>query len=386
MHKDTVELLSKVFSLSPSNNLLLTSCFALLSALYGALLSFVFAKKLKGLEGRQAQALKELEADLARKTQSELQRSQAALTEEHSKKQSRLDYEYEARKRLYHECEPLIFELLEFSEIAGNRIRSLARTARQGELPNWLSGTGYYMTSTIYLLFAPVAVYKLMRRRLTIVDLSLDRNIANHYRLAKQLALSFVHDFFVSSRLEGTSLAYDPNNSEWKTLRATHPEKYWRQGLPYGRFDNAVESLIIRDSEQGGTSRVRSFGEFESAFRTAGSEVEEMFSVVQDLFIDFHPARRPVLWRLLVIQAHIHESIVHFHRRSDSDDEITVSSIPEGQRQRYYWDKALTQDQRAAMEEPFKVAEGYFKVLLPELWKDTYVPRISLEVPPAAGT
>ena len=80
------------------------------------------------------------------------------LTETQTKKKARLDYEYEARKRLYHECEPLVFELLEFAENAGDRIRGLARTARQGDLPNWLSANEYYVASTMYYLLAPSAV------------------------------------------------------------------------------------------------------------------------------------------------------------------------------------------------------------------------------------
>jgi hypothetical protein len=40
---------------------------------------------------------------------------------------ARRDYEYEARKRLYQECEPILFQFVELSESALKRIYALAR-------------------------------------------------------------------------------------------------------------------------------------------------------------------------------------------------------------------------------------------------------------------
>lgn len=273
--------------------------------------------------------LKQLEAELTKTTQGELQRSQAVLTEQQSAKQSRLDYEYEARKRLYHECEPLIFELLEFAENAADRIRGLARTARQGDLPDWLADDSYYMASTLFYLLAPVAVYKLMRRRLTAIDMTLDQNIARHYRLAKHVAWSFADDFAFAWGLHVHELKYDPNNPDWINLRRGNQAEFWRQGLPYGRLDNAVESLIIRDHEPDGPLRIRSFGEFESALHEPGS-VSDSFVRVRDIFTNFHPANRPVLWRMLVAQAHIYVAIVRFHQQKDSDARLVVTPIRPG--------------------------------------------------------
>jgi hypothetical protein len=209
--KDLVDLLLRLFT--PAGALVMVVILGVFTTLYSAIIKFVFEKRLKKFENQHAielarfqgqlatenqerveslkaensKTLKELEAGLTRKTQAELQKSQAVLTEEQAQRQSRRDYEYEARKRLYHECEPLIFEFLESSQNAFDRIHGLARSARHGNLPSWLSRDGYYMASTMYYLLAPVAVYKLMRRRLTVVDLTLDHNIATHYRLAKQL-------------------------------------------------------------------------------------------------------------------------------------------------------------------------------------------------------
>jgi hypothetical protein len=91
------------------------------------------------------------------------------------------DYEYEARKRLYQEFEPLLFLLLEYSESSLIRIYGLVESARNGKLnPNsesgWLEtyGHGYYATSTIYRLLLPMVIFKIMQQKLTMFDLDLE--------------------------------------------------------------------------------------------------------------------------------------------------------------------------------------------------------------------
>ena len=88
----------------------------------------------------------------------------------------------------------------------------------------------------MYYLLAPVAVYKLMRRRLTSMDMTLDHNIAMHYQLAKQVAWSFANDFSFAWGLEVRPREYAPNEPEWEALRAKNEEKYWRQGLAWAAW------------------------------------------------------------------------------------------------------------------------------------------------------
>lgn len=391
MSKDLVDLLLRLFT--PVGALVVVIVLGVFTALYTAIIKYLFDRKLKGLESQQAielaalqgriagtnqialqdlqtkssAALKQLEAELTKATQGELQRAQAVLTEQHAVKQSRLEYEYEARKRLYHECEPLIFELLEFAENAADRIRGLARTARQGDLPHWLDGDSYYMDSTLYYLLAPVAVYKLMRRRLTAVDMTLDQNIARHYGLAKHLAWSFADDFAFAWGLHVCERDYDPNHSDWSNQRRGNEAKFWRQGLPYGRLDNAVESLIVRDYEPDGPLRIRGFGEFESAFHKPGS-VRDAFAIVSDIFARFHPANRPVLWRMLIAQAHIYTAIVRFHQQNAGELRILVTPILPDERIPFAWERQPTPAQQQQMDDAFTVAEAYLAKFLGELW------------------
>lgn len=126
MNKELIDLLSSLFT--PAGALAAVIVLGLVTALYTALFKFLFDKRLKALEASHAvelarlqgrlagenqamlqslqdrnnKALKELESELTKRTQTELQKSQAALTEAQAQRQSRRDYEYEARKRLYH--------------------------------------------------------------------------------------------------------------------------------------------------------------------------------------------------------------------------------------------------------------------------------------------
>src|SRR5215207_6173225 len=83
---------------------------------------------------------------------------------------ARIEYEYEARKRLYSEVEPILFQLFDLSASAYSRILSLARASRNGNLEpgnGWLSGIGYFTLSTIYRLMAPMSACKLLQRGVT---------------------------------------------------------------------------------------------------------------------------------------------------------------------------------------------------------------------------
>jgi hypothetical protein len=91
-----------------------------------------------------------------------------------SEKDALLDYKYDAKKRLYAEYEPLIFQLHELSESSLRRIRNIAGLARDGILDPWLSNTeNHYIMNTVYRLLAPFVIFKLMQRRLTLFDLNL---------------------------------------------------------------------------------------------------------------------------------------------------------------------------------------------------------------------
>ena len=244
-----------------------------------------------------------------RRNDAHLAKLKADLTERNARKSALMEYEYEARKRLYRECGPLLFGLSEAAERALGRIARLAQTARAGNLEpgsaSWLR-RGYFNRSTYYRLFAPLAFGRILQGKLTHLDLSLDPSIHWQYMLCKQLADTFTDDFDFAGYKP--TLEYHPHDPEAETRRADKPEEYWQQGVPRGILENAVSTLIREDQEQ--TRAVIGFAEFEVEMEDRRSQLRANFERISYLFQDFHPGSRPVLWRVLLAQAHLYQALI----------------------------------------------------------------------------
>ncbi len=247
------------------------------------------------------------------------------LKEEQAEKQAWRDYQYEARKRLYEECGPLFFQFHEAAEDALHRIYSLARTANDGRLGHgensWVSTRGYYTISTYHKLFAPLTYYRILRRRLTIVDLSVDPYAAQKFDYMKLLFQTFTSDFILAE--QEPELPYDPNVKDWVTARKKSEATYWRQALAIGRLEAVADSLIVKGEDH--DLRVMSFSEFEASYLDDKSELSKLFTVVDDMFDSFEPMSRPILWRILVVQAHIYSALI------DARKAESIASGPGGQ-------------------------------------------------------
>lgn len=262
---------------------------------------------------------------VTRMNQKDLEHLKADLSERTAARNAKLEYEFEARKRLYQDCGPLLFQLSEFAERALGRITGLARTAADGDLDpgrSWLD-RGYYSLSTYYRLIAPLSVGKLLRKQLTHLDLSLDPAIHWQYTLVRRLADSFTDDFDLAGSKYGSVtinesdwIEYEPHNDDSEKLKLQNSATYWQQGIPRGILDNAVSALIIRDAD--GTERVMDFREFEHE-REHEAPVRESFERIAYLFDKFHPRTRPVLWRVLIAQAHLYRAVL-VARLSDTLD------------------------------------------------------------------
>jgi hypothetical protein len=308
-----------------------------------------------------------------RKNANDLESLKADLAEKQAEKNALRDYRYEARKRLYQQYEALLFQLVELSESALKRIYGLARTAKQGNLgphqSGWLSpdnrSYSYYTVNTIYRFLAPLVIFKLIQRGLTLVDLNVDPHINNQYLLAKWLYSAFRLDFTLASM--EPSLPYDPNNEEWSEKVKTHPEKYWRQGIIAGRLDNAVEALIVR--EPNGILRCMSFGEFENIYTDANTSGK--FNPFRVIFMNFHPQTKPVLWRVLITQAHIYQALL---RTRDTSDESLASLLlrpisEEDRLKKFNWrQRSEEATDEEVLSQPFEAALAYFREALALLW------------------
>src|SRR6478672_316831 len=212
---------------------------------------------------------------ITKKNDTSIERLKNDLEIKKDEQTARRDYEYEARKRLYQECEPILFQFSELSESALRRIQALARNARDGNLgPEryWLSTDHYFIRSTIYRLLAPMAAFKILQYKLTNIDLKLVHTINIQYILGKIL----YYTFSSSPELAKSEprIPYDPDYIAIDTkglteqkkieIRIQNPQEYWLQGLKVGTLDILAETLISVDEVKG--TRIKSFGEFEREF------------------------------------------------------------------------------------------------------------------------
>jgi hypothetical protein len=231
--------------------------------------------------------------------QRDIEEMKAALTDRTSAKSARRDYEYEARKRLYTEVEPLFFQLYECVEECRYRILSVARTSRQGRLGtgkiNWLGDEGYYLLSTAYKFILPTVVFRLIQRRITFVDLKLDETLRLRYLLLKNFVHSFT-DAFDFAALEPV-LKYEPDWEDEK-LQARSPAVHRPQGLVTGDLENVIDELIVNENS---SLRACSFGEFEKHAQAKSKDY--IANVLIELYHNFEPESHPILARMIVAQA-----------------------------------------------------------------------------------
>ena len=269
--------------------------------------------------------LESQKAELAAKTQEGIELLKAQLGEQGKERDARRDYEYDTRKRLYAEVEPIRFNLFEALEEAHYRVKSLARTARSGNLGignnSWLDGPGYYLRSTVYKILSPVAYYRLLQRRITFIDFSLDRDIALQYMLLKLYVRSFTDDFLIANL--SPSLRYDPNAEDARTRVRKEPAVFSRQAFVLGDLECIADLLTIKED---GKTRVLQFGEFERLF--AQDELDDNLQEAVNVFTFFSPEIKPVLARLLIVQAYFAQLILWSYK-SNSDPSQLLERLDE---------------------------------------------------------
>jgi hypothetical protein len=301
-----------------------------------------------------------------------LRRIESELADKQAERDARREYEYEAKKRLYEHCEPLVFQLREASERAARRVVSLARTAQDGNLDpgrSWLGGDGYYLRSTTYVLLAPLVIGSLLRRRLTLLDLALEPKMRLHHDAAKLLHKVRTDAFRLAA--QDPKLDYDPHHERLEPGHEKVEAVHALQHMMLGQLESAEDAMITRD----GTDPLRCvrFSEFERMLEppsTADDDAKHRARTLRAamaLFTGFHPQRRPALWRVLVAEAHVHRAIASLgDEAADGPDRgsfaTRVTSIPKDERGEFAWRRAAPD---AADDEvlvvPFRAATRYFK-------------------------
>jgi multidrug efflux pump subunit AcrA (membrane-fusion protein) len=184
----------------------ITAIIALISTAIASIMTYIFNRKLKDMEQRSTEKLQNLNqahqqklADTNNRFQAELEVLKKQLESQKSEQDARRNYEYEAKKRLYEQSGPILFQFVETSELALNRITGIAGSIRHGSLEpysGWLSNTdSYYLKNTIYGVMAPMAAFRLLQSQLTLVDLSLYSYIGIQYEVAKGVYRTFSDDY-----------------------------------------------------------------------------------------------------------------------------------------------------------------------------------------------
>jgi hypothetical protein len=297
-----------------------------------------------------------------RRADAKLARLTAELSEQGVRRKAELDYLYEARKRLYTEFQPLLFQLAEACESAYHRIHGLAHAARNGHLVagderNWFNDP-YYMHSTMHRLMAPMVIYRICQGRLTFVDLRVDAHLENQYRLAKALHHTW-NDVFDLAQVE-PACPYRNDDADATQREQAEPSVYARQHILMGQVDQILEAMTVVDKD--GTPRCLSFAEFQEQYLNDTSRLRRYASVLEELFRGFHPASRPVLWRTLVAQAFLHQAII----RSLSLGDVVPpgNAIPADDERLFDWrseaDFAEGISTQTAIETPLNAARRHF--------------------------
>lgn len=250
------------------------------------------ANRQEQLERRKTELQSDLEGR-KHELEKDLEQFRSEISAETSLRNARLAYEFDARKRLYAQVEPLLFQLFDAAEGAYHGVASLARTAKRQEL-KWLESEGYYSRHTVYRLFQPLSIYRLLQRSATLVDLNLDPAIRQRYQLVKECYILLTDDFGVKDL--SPKLHYDPNNPN--AANEENRAVFAQQGCYIGNLDRLATSMIV----EGDHPRVMTYGEFEQAL-TTDKGLKSHFEEIRQIFRGFTFQERPVLARLLLANA-----------------------------------------------------------------------------------
>jgi hypothetical protein len=357
-----------------SNDLtIIVAIIALIASIVSSFVTAIFNRKNEDFKRKQETDLKRLEIEnqekikkMEHENQQKIDHLRHELEIRKIEKDARLDYEYESRKRLYQDFEPLLFLLIECSDSAQFRIQELAKYAKMGKLNEnngWLSYPSYFMISTIYKLLLPISIFKLIQQQLTQYDLELIPLFKVQYLLTKALYLTFASDFDLAQ--SNPKFDYDPDfNSKLENIDK-YPGKFKKQGIYINELEIILESLIVKDPI--GHTRLMSFGEFKKRFfQTSISKemiVLEPYNEIICLFQNFHPKTRPVLWRILLSQYYIYKAI-KFSREikpENIENFKVIKHLPLQERKLFDWRESNEANDIDVLINPFDAIELYLE-------------------------
>jgi hypothetical protein len=222
------------------------------------------------------------------KTERQLATLNATLEEQANTRNARQTYEYDARRRLYADAEPLLFQLYENAAYTTNRIRNLARASREGVIGAWLTEDAEYLASTLHSFLLTLASVEILRQKLTLLDLTLDARIEMQYQLGKAITRSFNRDSFFAAAAPAI-----PYSLREQTTAAT------KQGVFGSQVQRAVDALIVAD---GGPLTIKSTHVFVDEFKQPGSATASSVAEFTRIWRGFTPVGKQIFWRIVIAQ------------------------------------------------------------------------------------
>ena len=327
----------------------------------------------------------------------ELEKLKSQLVIEQARDKARLDYEYEARRRLHATTGPALFQIMELAEFSLETIGSLTDPNVWEELAKTeshppasirpsLPQPKYETIAALYGLYAPLVVVRGLARSLSQLDLSLEPLIELQYYLCTRVYGSFKDDVLLAAA--SPAVSYKPFAPGWRELRLTEPEKYWWQGLTMGRLEGMLDLMTVEVPKA--PARVASFGEFERTyieiFDDATEERRKAAAAGANALHLFRPSDRPVFWRMMIAQARIYQSLLRTRtanfevpRSTEEWDALMRLDRPED----FKWRSAGNDG--ASLEETLAVTGTYLRAKVIDPWDRQHPAMSKARVPNSPG-
>jgi hypothetical protein len=261
-------------------------------------------------KSRSDKVLETLKADLASENNKAIEKLKADLTYENKLKSARVDYEYDARKRLYKEVEPIIFAAHLAAASVRGRLLPMVERLRAGDISldskkNWLATDPYYLRSTAYRIFLPLVFEYILSSRISQYDFALEPLIGRKY-----MALAVFHEIptgdFNLAQIVEPRVPYDPYAKVSETERKADVAKYKFQGIVRGD----VQRFTALMTSTGEKPLPLEWYKFEQDLENEQSSLAKAFVPVHNTLFNLHPVTHPVAWRAIIAYALLAEFFI----------------------------------------------------------------------------
>jgi hypothetical protein len=252
-------------------------------------------------KSRSDKALEKLRADLTSRNNDAIERLKAELTYENKVKSARVDYEYDARKRLYEEVEPVVFAAHLAAASLRARLITFAERIRSEDISldktrNWLATDPYFLQSTAYRIFLPMVYHHNISKRISHYDFTLEPLIGRKFIALAVFDEIPTGDFDLAAMVE-PKLPYAPYADVSDTERRRHFAKHTFQGVVRGDVQRFTALMtLVEDGKRLPTE----WYQFEQQLADADSPLSKAFTPIRDILFNFHPESHPIVWRALI--------------------------------------------------------------------------------------